>query len=508
MKKFIFTDAVADISSKFKKIKTSDYKKSGTYRIVDQGQKKTAGYTDDENDIYYSGRPVVIFGDHTKTLKYENEAIALGADGAKALKSEDFLDTLYLYHYLKSIKLEDAGYSRHFKFLKKIQIPIPEGTSEESLEAQKKIAYLLGKVEDLIAQRKQQIEDLDEFLKSAFIDMFGDPVKNEKGWDKPILDQFGGIITGNTPPRKDPDNYTDGVIEWVKTDNIKDESPYLSKAKEKLSVKGLKKGRTVEAGAILVACIAGSIESIGKSAITLKKVAFNQQVNAIQPNDDVNSLFLLQLLIVCKKYIQNHAGKGMKKMLSKGEFKKIALIKPPIEEQNKYAAYAEKTYGILSAMRESLGALESLYSSLSQKAFSGELDLSKIKVDSEVEIEKDTTGKAITEESNYEFEMPEYPQIYEDVEVVNLGVIEKWFENYFEFCERKEKALNLKEFLEQAQERYQEFCESSYLEIPVEIYDSLKNQVFDHLYRKDFTQSLDEEKNKINLKSSYMIRAI
>lgn len=242
------------------------------------------------------------------------------------------------------------------------------------LEDQVRIAHLLGKVEGLIAQRKQNLQQLDELLKSIFLDMFGDPVRNEKGWNKPKLKQFGSISTGNTPPRKDASNFSDiQYIEWIKTGNISTDSVYIAQATEYLSESGVKKGRTVSSGALLVACIAGSVESIGRAALTNRTVAFNQQINAIQPNCEVNPFFLYVLFKLSKAYVQSHATKGMKKILTKGDFEKIKMINPPFDVQNQFATIAEKVESIKARYRISLAELESFYGALSQKAFKGEL---------------------------------------------------------------------------------------------------------------------------------------
>ena len=258
--------------------------------------------------------------------------------------------------------------------LEKTKIPLPP------LEDQKKIAHILSRVESLINQRRESLKKLDDLLKSTFLEMFGDPVKNEKGWDKNPLEEFGEIKTGNTPPRKDPQNYSDKFIEWIKTDNIVSKYLYVTRASEFLSEKGLEKGRTVNEGALLVACIAGSLDSIGRAVLTNRKVAFNQQINAIQPNKEVDSYFLYGLFNICKKYIQNQATKGMKKIITKGVFNKILMIKPPIDIQKRYAKILIRIESLKSKYQNSLCELENLYGSLSQKAFKGELDLSKVKI--------------------------------------------------------------------------------------------------------------------------------
>lgn len=238
----------------------------------------------------------------------------------------------YLYFFLKSQRqkmLGDAfgGAQPHInqKYVKDFKIPLPP------LDDQIRIAHLLGKVEGLIAQRKQHLQQLDDLLKSVFLEMFGDPVRNEKNWDKPELKAFGKISTGNTPPRNEPANYDGHFIEWIKTDNITGDAVFVTPAAEHLSEVGARKARTVTAGALLVACIAGSVESIGRAALTNRTVSFNQQINAIQPGKDVNPLYLYGLFKLSRAYIQSHATKGMKKILTKGDFEKITMIKPPLE---------------------------------------------------------------------------------------------------------------------------------------------------------------------------------
>lgn len=123
------------------------------------------------------------------------------------------------------------------QYLNKTKVDIP------SKEIQLKVVNALDKAFHLIEKRQSQIEALDELIQSVFLEMFGDP--NQLGkYSKLPLSEFGEIITGNTPPRKEKDNYGE-FIEWIKSDNINTPSTYLTKAEEYLSEKGMKKGRVV-----------------------------------------------------------------------------------------------------------------------------------------------------------------------------------------------------------------------------------------------------------------------
>ena len=108
-----------------KKYKTSEYLNNGDYPIIDQSEKYIAGYTNDENDVL-SFMDCIVFGDHTKILKYINFDFARGADGTQIIKSNnDNITNFVLYLQLKQFNLVSQGYSRYFKFLKEKNIIIP-----------------------------------------------------------------------------------------------------------------------------------------------------------------------------------------------------------------------------------------------------------------------------------------------------------------------------------------------------------------------------------------------
>lgn len=142
------------------------------------------------------------------------------------------------------------------------------------------------------------------------------------------LGEIGEVKTGNTPSRSNDNFYNEKFIEWIKTDNIRNEQMNPTTAAEYLSRDGAECGRIVSKGSILVACIAGSLSSIGKCCITTKNVAFNQQINAITPYGDFcNSIYLYELIRNSYKYIQQNATTGMKHILSKSVLKNE--ISPP-----------------------------------------------------------------------------------------------------------------------------------------------------------------------------------
>ena len=161
-----FDDIFLDCTSLGVKLKTEEYAVSGQYAIVDQGQHDIAGYTDRTEGVY-ADVPAIIFGDHTRVIKYIDQPLFLGADGVKLLKAkEESANYKYLYYALRSIRIPNTGYNRHFKWLKESQIEYPDA------ETQQKVVDTLDKVIGIITIRKQQLSDFDTLIKARFVELF------------------------------------------------------------------------------------------------------------------------------------------------------------------------------------------------------------------------------------------------------------------------------------------------------------------------------------------------
>ena len=162
-----FEEIFVDRTKYGTKIQTDEYQQTGKNIIVDQGQKLVAGYTDLEEGIF-DDVPAIIFGDHTRIIKYVEKPFFLGADGVKVLKSKvEDVNYKYLYYALKSAKIPNTGYNRHFKWLKEIKIDYP------SIDEQNDIVGILDKINSIIEDRKMELEEFDKLIKSRFVEMFG-----------------------------------------------------------------------------------------------------------------------------------------------------------------------------------------------------------------------------------------------------------------------------------------------------------------------------------------------
>lgn len=155
------------------KLPTSQYMRSGKYPIIDQGQAEIAGWTDDRDGVIDEQLPVVVFGDHTRTLKYVDVPFVRGADGTQILKPRPDIDPRFFFYALRSLNLAGRGYNRHFRLLKEQLIPIPE------LSEQVEIASLLKVVEDRVRLEQQQLDVVQDLRTRAMMALYSKGLKGE-----------------------------------------------------------------------------------------------------------------------------------------------------------------------------------------------------------------------------------------------------------------------------------------------------------------------------------------
>jgi type I restriction enzyme S subunit len=253
--------------------------------------------------------------------------------------------------------------------IRNLEVPLP------IYSVQKNIANILGKAENLISQRKQSIALLDEFLKSTFFEMFGDPVRNEKGWRLLQISEYGKsrlgkmldgkqIIGNNLKPYLRNSN-----VQWFgfKLDELL-EMDFDEKDKLEFSLKY---------GDILM-CEGGEIGRCAIWRAQLQDCYFQKAIHRIRLNKEIALpeyfVYMFQFYASIgglKKYM----GAATISHLTGENLKKLKLPIPSIELQSEFAQIVEKTETLKVQYQSSLQELENLYGSLSQRAFRGELNL-------------------------------------------------------------------------------------------------------------------------------------
>lgn len=251
-------------------------------------------------------------------------------------------NTKYLYYALKSQqeRLFAIRSGACMPNIKKADLGKFEFEFDYDEKKQDEIVSVLSSTENIINNRKKELEKLDELIRARFVEMFGNPRINPNKYPTKLIKDTCIVITGNTPSRKVHEYYGD-AIEWIKTDNIVSSLLYPTVASESLSDSGKAVGRAVDAGAILMACIAGSVASIGRVCITDREVAFNQQINAIVPKEyDVR--FLHALLQISKDYLVEDINMSLKGIISKSKLEEKEFIVPSMEEQVGFADFVKQ----------------------------------------------------------------------------------------------------------------------------------------------------------------------
>ena len=159
-----FNKIAKTISVKPFQISKSDYQDYGRIPVVDQGQVFIAAYTDTEN--VFIDTPFVLFGDHTRIVKWIDFSCAIGADGVQAIKSKGQIDIKFLYYLLSNTELPNLGYSRHMSILKEkvfyipINIKMQHAIAQCLTSADKEIELANNKLSSLQAQKKGLMQQL------------------------------------------------------------------------------------------------------------------------------------------------------------------------------------------------------------------------------------------------------------------------------------------------------------------------------------------------------------
>ena len=185
---------------KQKQIKSKDYLLSGNYPVVSQEQELISGYYNDESYVYKHSKPVVVFGDHTKNIKYIDFDFVVGADGTQILMTIEKIETKFFYYALKSIKLENLGYARHFKLLKKKEIGFP------NIAEQRRIVSYLDSSFDLIDKIKENASKSLSEAKALFQSALAEAMEPKKGWEEKTLGEISTLVN-NINWKKDVKSY-------------------------------------------------------------------------------------------------------------------------------------------------------------------------------------------------------------------------------------------------------------------------------------------------------------
>lgn len=325
-----------------------------------------------------------------KLKSYPKDTLVFAKSGMSATKGRIYVlkNESYVVNHLATIipnKLVEGSYLKYFFYIfppsrlikdesypsigladiNKIKIPLP------ILEDQKRIVKILDKANALHQKRKQAIDLLDDYLKSVFLEMFGDPLKNPKGWNKKSLGELTKVSSGSTPNRENK-NYYGGSIPWVKTAEVN--GRLILNTQEYITELGLKNSscHLYPKESILIAMYGqgktrGQVGLLGIGATT------NQACGVMIPSPFYNTTYVFSILGYLYEDLRSLGRGGNQPNLNIGILQNYKIIFPPLGLQNKFSKIVEKHNILKQRMLSQSKEIETQFQALMQKAFKGDL---------------------------------------------------------------------------------------------------------------------------------------
>lgn len=313
------------------KIPKSEFLSCGKYPIIDQSENFIAGYWNDEKDVFEVKKPITIFGDHTRIVKFVNFDFVLGADGVKILCPNDKWNAKFFYYMIKNLEIANLGYSRHFKELKNKLIPLPP------LEVQEEIVKELDGYQAVIDGAQKVVDSWKPTL----------PVN--PNWKKTRLGDICEVQSGGTPLKNKKEYWSDGSINWYSSGELND--IYTSESNEKITPLGLKNSnaKLFPKGSLLV----GMYDTAAfKMSILDRDATFNQAISGIKPNNKINMYFLYLYFTANRdSYMKQRSGVRQQN-LNKGFICDIEVPVPSLEEQKDIVSKVENERIIIEECRK------------------------------------------------------------------------------------------------------------------------------------------------------------
>jgi type I restriction enzyme S subunit len=247
--------------------------------------------------------------------------------------------------------------------LKSLRIPLPP------IPEQRRIAEILDKADALRAKRRAALAQLDTLTQSIFLDMFGDPATNPKGWHVSALEDVASTASGGTPDRKVAGCFGGG-IPWVKSGELHE--GVVIATEESLTKQGVaaSSAKLMPVGTVLVAmygATAGAVALLGIAAAT------NQAICCIQPGKKLDAFYLVHLLHRLTPSLLAKRVGGAQPNLSQDLIRKLKVPLPPHELQRIFASKLTAIEKMKAAHRASVTEIDALFASLQHRAFRGEL---------------------------------------------------------------------------------------------------------------------------------------
>lgn len=343
-------------------IKAGEAKNDGKYKFFNSSNTQTKYY-----DEYQYDKPALIFGTGgNASIHYCDEPFSTSTDCIVFYARNESVDLKLIYIFISSnMHLLESGFKgigiKHISksYIQNIEIKIPEKSVHSA------ITKSYDQICALIINRKKQLEKLDEFGKSRFIEMFGDPINPKK---RRILGDIALLERGrfSPRPRNDP-KYYNGEYPFIQTGDIANSGHRLSKYKQTLNEAGIKVSKKFSPGTIVIAIVGATI---GATAILEREVYAPDSIIGITVNNSqYDAIFLETLLQFWQPELHRIAPESARANINLAILNNIPIIDVDITKQKEFVMFIKKIDSTKSEVQKSLDKLEMLKNALIQKYF-------------------------------------------------------------------------------------------------------------------------------------------
>ena len=300
----------------------------------------------------------------TKTPLYTNEAIMAFID-----KKVIQIEPVYIYFLFRNIKWGQytnnavKGKTLNKKFFSDFQINIPEYIQ------QKKIASILIRINKILEYKHSLIKAYDALIKSRFVELFGNPVLNEKGWNLTSLESVCQSIYGGGTPSKKIKEYYMGTIPWVTSKDMK--SDIIVDSIEHITQVAIDNSSTkiIPPESVLIVIRSGILKHTLPVCINKSRVTINQDLKALVLDERCKAIYLQYLLKALEKDILSGVRAVTADNIEFNSLKKRKIPIPPINIQIKFSQMVNQINKLKSDVQKSIDETQLLMDSLMQEYF-------------------------------------------------------------------------------------------------------------------------------------------
>lgn len=255
--------------------------------------------------------------------------------------------------------------------LKTLQVPLPP------LAEQKRIAAILDAADALRAKRRESLAQLDTLLQSTFLDMFGDPVTNPKGWEVVNLGERTTKVGSGATPRGGDESYKSEGIALIRSLNVRDgEFKWKDLARIDDTQASKLSNVAVEKNDVLLNITGASVARVCLAPSDVLPARVNQHVCIIRTSGSLDPHFLEKVLLASsmkQNLLRIGESGATRQAITKSQVLNLEIPFPPLDLQRRFANIVESVEQQKARLREHMAELDTLFASLQQRAFNGDL---------------------------------------------------------------------------------------------------------------------------------------